>query len=247
MKPLLIILTACSTLLATAQAAELSLSEKYLKAQTAYDDARYAEAAMIYEAMVNDGVANSEVHFNLANANFKDGHLPLAVWHYRKAWYESPRDPDIKANLHFALNAAGAIDPAPGFVARIFETLSIGEWIAAAVAGYLLLAAALILCLLVPSIRRALLKFCLAPAALILVSAGGWWQWHQLELHPEWVVVKTEATALYSPVEGTTAHYKLPLGALARQTGSDPKGWIEVEYDGKRGWLKAGFISRVSP
>jgi tetratricopeptide (TPR) repeat protein len=247
MKPFLIILAACSLLLGTAHAAEPSLSERYLKAQTAYDDERYAEAAMIYEKMVNEGIANSEVHFNLANANFKDGHLPQAVWHYRTAWYESPRDPDIKANLHFALNAAGAIDPAPSFVARLFETLSIGEWVAVAVAGYLLLAAALILCLLVPSTRRALLKLCLAPAALILVSAGGWWQWHQLEIHPEWVVVQTEATALYSPVDGTTAHYKLPLGALARQTGIDSKGWVEVEYDGKRGWLKTGFISRLSP
>ncbi|VGO17856.1 hypothetical protein PDESU_06458 [Pontiella desulfatans] len=241
----LILLLALPALSTTA--AQTSSSEKFLMAQAAYDDARYAEAALLYEDLINNGIANAEVHYNLANANFKDGDLPQAVWHYRKAWYEAPRDPDIRANLHFALNAAGAIDPAPGFVERVFETLSHSEWIIAATSGYLLLAVLLMAALVAPGARRPTLKACLVPLALMVVAAGGWWQWRQLAIHPEWVVVKSEATALYGPVEGSTAHYKLPLGALARQHGSDPKGWIELEYDGKRGWLKTEYISRVSP
>ena len=219
----------------------------YLKAQEAYDDARYAEAALLYEAMLTNGVANAEVYYNLGNANFKDNDIPQAVRYYRQAWYKAPRDPDIQANLHFALNAAGAIDPAPTFVERTFYTLSNSEWIIAAVAGYLILMILLVLCLLVPPARRFLLKTALAPLALMALSTGGWWQWQQLKTNPEWVVIKTEATALYGPVEGSTAHYKLPLGALARQRGTDPKGWVELEYDGKRGWLKTEYISRVSP
>jgi tetratricopeptide (TPR) repeat protein len=224
-----------------------ALAEIFHKAQAAYDDGRYAEAVLLYEALEYKGVANTELHYNLANACFKDSDLPKAVWHYRKAWYQAPRDPDIRANLHFALNAAGAIEPAPRFIERAFNELSRGEWIAAATAAYVVLALLLLLALLLPKLRKPLIKACLAPAALLLLSAGGWWQWHQLTVHPEWVVVKTEATALYGPVEGSTAYYKLPLGALARQRGTDPKGWIEVEYDGKRGWLKGDYISRVSP
>jgi len=228
-------------------AAALDNEAVFRKAQAAYDDARYAEAAMLYESLLDSGVANVEVHYNLANANFKDGNFPDAVWHYRKAWYEAPRDPDIKANLHFALNAAGAAETPPTFVEQVFETLSYGEWIAVALTGYGLLTLLLILALLFPSMRRTLLKLCGLPILLILVSAGGWHQWQQLRTNPEWVVVKTEATTLYGPVEGSTAHYKLPLGALIRQRNTDPKGWVEVEYDGKRGWLKQEYIRRVSP
>ncbi|MEA2068672.1 MAG: hypothetical protein U9P12_05685 [Verrucomicrobiota bacterium] len=233
--------------LAIATLSSSGVEENFLKAQAAYDDARYAEAVMLYDNLLDTGVANTEVHYNIANAYFKDGDLSKAVWHYRRAWYNAPRDPDIRANLHFALNATGAIEPAPGFVERLLSSLSRAEWIAAAIGGYVLLSTLLLLTLLVRPARRMLLKASLAPVALILLSAAGWWQWNKLVANPEWVVVKTEATALYGPVEGSTAHYKLPLGALARQSGTDPKGWIEVEYDGRRGWLKTEYISRISP
>jgi hypothetical protein len=101
--------------------------------------------------------------------------------------------------------------------------------------------------MLVRPAKLTLAKLSLLPAALILVAAGGWWHWQQLGLHPEWVVVKSGATAFFGPVEGSTAHYKIPLAALVRQRGSDSKGWVEIEYDGKNGWLKAEYIKSVSP
>ncbi len=221
--------------------------ETFIKAQMEYDAGRYAEAAALYNGLLSNGVVNAEVHYNLANAYFKSSDLPRAVWHYRKAWYQSPRDPDIKANLHFALNAAGAVDPAPGFLEKALTALSETEWIMAAVAGYIGLCILQLLAMLIRPARKSLHKASLIPVAVILIATGGWRQWRQMKQHPEWVVVKTDATALYGPVEGSTAYYKLPLGALARQRQSDAKGWIEVEYDGKRGWLKQEYINRVSP
>jgi tetratricopeptide (TPR) repeat protein len=225
----------------------LANDETFAKAQEAYDNGRYAEASMLYEQLLGEGVSNVEVQYNLANAHFKNGDLPSAVWHYRKAWYAAPRDPDILANMHFALNAAGAAEPAASIAQRFFSTLSQNEWVMAAIGGYVLFTLLLILGMLVRPAKRTLAKLSLLPAALILVAAGGWWHWQQLGLHPEWVVVKSGATAFFGPVEGSTAHYKIPLAALVRQRGSDSKGWVEIEYDGKNGWLKAEYIKSVSP
>lgn len=221
--------------------------EPFRQAQTAYDNGRYAEAVLLYDGLLNEGVDNPEVHYNLANACFKDSDLPKAVLHYRRAWYELPRDPDIKANLHFALNAAGAIERKPGFAERVLSTLSYQEWILAATAGYLLLSLLILLLLITKGSRRLLFKLCLIPGTILLLSIFGWLQWKQLQANPEWVVSKTEATALFGPVDGSTAHFKLPIGALVRQSNVDPKGWIEVEYDGKQGWLKTEYITPVSP
>lgn len=222
-------------------------SELFLLAQAAYDDERYAEASSIYGQLASNGVDNVELHYNLANAHFKNGNLPEAVLHYRKAWYQAPRDPDIRANLHFALNAAGAAESPPAFLERFFHILSQNGWIMAAASGYLALVLLLILGMLIRPAKRTLVKLSLLPAVLILLSAGGWRHWRQLESNPEWVVVKSGATALYGPIEGTTAHYKVPLAALVQQHGSDSKGWIEIEYDGKKGWLKERYIKSVSP
>lgn len=224
-----------------------AFDDLFEKAQTAYDDGRYAEAVMLYDNMVSNGVENTEVIYNLANAYFKDGDLPKAVWHYRKAWYSAPRDPDIRANLHFALNAAGAIEPAAGLPGRIFYTLSANEWIVAIIGAYLPLTLLLAMSLLMRSMRSSLLKASLVPAALLLFAVAGWRYWTLLEKTPEAVIVKSVTTALYGPVEGSTAHFDIPLAALVRQRGSDPKGWIEIEYDGKTGWVKKGNILLLSP
>jgi hypothetical protein len=95
--------------------------------------------------------------------------------------------------------------------------------------------------------RRPLFRVLILPLLMLALSYFGWRYWHLYQTSPEWVVVRTEATALFGPVEGSTEHFKLPLGALVRQRGTDAKGWVEVEYDGKQGWLKQEYIRRVSP
>lgn len=217
------------------------------RAQLAYDDGRYGEAASLYEQMISNGVDNAEVHYNLGNACFKNSELPAAILHYRKAAYDLPRDPDIAANLHFALNAAGAVEPAPSFAERFLSSLSKSEWMMLGSGGYLVFCILILLLLFTKNSRRSLLRLLALPLAMLLFSWLGWRHWHGLGRNPEWVVVKTEATALFGPVEGSTAHFKLPIGALVRQRGVDKKGWIEVEYDDKQGWLRQDYIRRVSP
>ena len=144
MKPLFPILIA----VLTAGSVTFAFDTRFNEGQAAYDEGRYEEAIRCYGSMLSNGVVNVEVHYNLANAFFKSGDLPRAVWHYRTAWYSAPRDPDINANLHFALNAAGAIEPAPSVFTRALTTLSAREWTFAAISGYLILSAMLTLSLL---------------------------------------------------------------------------------------------------
>jgi tetratricopeptide (TPR) repeat protein len=224
-----------------------AFEETFSRAQTAYDEGRYSEAVALYQQMVSDGIENPELHYNLANAAFKNSNLPLAVWHYRKAAYTAPRDPDIRANMRFALNATGAIEPSPGFIPRLLGTLSKSEWIAIGAGSYTLLILLLILALLVRPARRSLVKLSLLPTAFMLLAAGGWIHWANLTANPEGVVVQSGATALYGPVEGTTPYYKIPTGALVRQKSLDPKGWVEVLYDNKEGWVQQEYISTIYP
>jgi tetratricopeptide (TPR) repeat protein len=221
--------------------------ETFAQAQAAYDSGHYAEASLLYEEMIRNGIRNVEVDYNLGNAAFKNRDLPQAILNYRKAWYKAPRDPDILANMHFALNAAGATEPKPTVFGKAFNLLSKTAWIKVAIGSYILFTLLLLLGLLIRPAKRSLNKASLLPAAVILIAAGGWWNWHQLQANPEWVVVKSGATTLFGPMDGSTAHYNLPLAAIVRQTSFNAKGWVEIEYDGKVGWLKQEYILRVSP
>ncbi|MCF7847946.1 MAG: hypothetical protein K9M45_03770 [Kiritimatiellales bacterium] len=221
--------------------------QQFIKAQEAYDAGNLTGSLSIYGSMISNGCHNVEVYYNLANACFKNGDLPEAVLNYRRAWYQQPRDPDINANLRFALNAAGAVPPVTNLFERASAVRSMKEWIEAAIAAYLIGILSVILALLIRPAKSVLLKTSLIPGAAMLISLGCLWPWMQLETYPEFVVVRSGATALFGPVEGSTAHYKIPPGAIVRQRDIDSKGWMEIEYDGKTGWIKRDLISRVSP
>ena len=114
-------------------------------------------------------------------------------------------------------------------------------------ASYIAFTLLLILSMLIRPAKRTLVKLSLLPVALSLIATGGWWHGQQLLAHPEGVIIRTGATARFGPVEGSTAHYKIPLGALIKEQSNNSKGWIKVKYDGKEGWLIEDYIRQISP
>ena len=234
-------------LLFAARPARADFRSDFLAARKAYDAGNYAEAAALFGNLLSNGVVNVEVEYNLANALFKSGDLPGAVLHYRRAWYRAPRDPDIAANLRFALDAAGAVPPRPGAFGRIFETLSREEWALAGLIAWFAAALLLSLDLLLRPARHIPARLAAACAAFALFAAAGWWYWRGFERRPEWVVTAPGVTALYGPVEGSTAHFRVPVAALVRAVSDNGKGWLEILYDGKTGWVPEKDMQRVSP
>ena len=69
-----------------------------------YAEGKFADAADGYEKILQTGAQSPALLFNDANAEFKSGHLGLAIAAYRRAAQLSPRDDEIRANLAFVRN-----------------------------------------------------------------------------------------------------------------------------------------------
>ena len=67
-----------------------------------YEGSRFAEAAQAYQQLVDRGIENSTVFYNLGNAYFKRGDLGPAIVNYLRAERLAPRDSDIQTNLDIA-------------------------------------------------------------------------------------------------------------------------------------------------
>jgi tetratricopeptide (TPR) repeat protein len=76
------------------------------RANQAYLEDRYEEAAGLYERIVERGQLNGHVFFNLGNTYIRLGELGRAILNYRKASLLLPRDGDLKANLQYARSLA---------------------------------------------------------------------------------------------------------------------------------------------
>jgi Flp pilus assembly protein TadD len=67
-----------------------------------YQAGQFAQAALAYQQLVDQGYADSALDYNLGNAYYKQGDLGRAILNFRRAAELAPRDADIAANLELA-------------------------------------------------------------------------------------------------------------------------------------------------
>lgn len=72
------------------------------RGMSAYESGDFEAAQTAFREILEDGVDDAVVHYNVANASFKVGKLGEAIFHYRKAKALAPRDEDVEANLEYA-------------------------------------------------------------------------------------------------------------------------------------------------
>lgn len=67
-----------------------------------YKQAKYQEAAVIYEELVKEGFTNTTLHYNLGSTYYRLQRTAPAILHFEKALRHSPNDRIIKENLETA-------------------------------------------------------------------------------------------------------------------------------------------------
>ncbi len=231
---------------AAADESPAKLQQIFLEASHAFDAGQPAEAASLYGQLVSQGYGGPELFFNLGNAYFKSGKIGDAVLNYRRAWRSTPRDPDIQANLRFALQSTGAIDPAYPSWAKALLRYSLSEWALAAVAAYW--GCSLIVALIIvfrpwrPLLWRALALGTIALA----VSLAGIGFWLSLSRHPEVVITQGGQQALFAPIDKSTAFFAVPEGSIVR-VQEESGAWLKVASGKQSGWLHSAVCTPVYP
>ncbi len=76
--------------------------EIFNQANLAYEKGNYQDAAEGYRRVIQYGVVDARVEYNLGNACFKLGRLGDAILHYEKALRLAPTDADVASNLELA-------------------------------------------------------------------------------------------------------------------------------------------------
>src|SRR4030067_3096290 len=74
----------------------------FQKANRFYDSGNFNSAIQSYHQLLDKGIKEATVYYNLGNAYFKARQLGKAILYYRKALKLAPRDKDIKTNLNFS-------------------------------------------------------------------------------------------------------------------------------------------------
>lgn len=79
-------------------------SALFQKANQAYAQGRFDEAAGLYQRLIQESPETGDLHFNLGNAYFRQGKTGPAILSYERALLFRPRERDIRHNLRHAVN-----------------------------------------------------------------------------------------------------------------------------------------------
>ena len=103
MKTRTVILASLALLLFVPQAgADIeTASALFHKGNQSYEEGTFEQAVKEYEEILNLGIRDFRVFYNLGNAYFRQNQLGKAILNYRRALDLRPRDEDAQANLSY--------------------------------------------------------------------------------------------------------------------------------------------------
>lgn len=231
--------------------AENNLSRIFKSANSFYQEAKYDQAILEYEKILNQGLHSGNLYYNLANCYFKKGELGKAALNYQRAKTLMPADSDLKANYDYALSLLNlGSNELYGkrwvrFLDRLFSSWNINSLAIFLSLLWLIVFLTLILGLFFEKVKPALkiiLSLTVVLFLLILIPFN-----RKITcLNDSAVVISREAQSRFEPLESATTYFTLGQGSLV-EVIETTLSWAKIRrQDGKIGWVRQsslGFIS----
>lgn len=212
----------------------------------------FREAAGGFEALIDAGIVNASIEYNLGNTYFRLGELGKAIVHYRRAERLAPSHAQVAANLKYARDRVEPLIREGGkqqLAERLLfwnrsTTVRQRFWLAAvgSVFGWGMLIVWLRL--------RNNGVFAAAAIGIVLGLANVAsiaWEQHEHVTHPAAVVVGKPIVLRLGRGESYDAALNAPLGPGVEVRILNSSGdWAEVQLvDGQTGWLPLTNVERI--
>ncbi len=222
------------------------------RANILYELGEFDSAAIYYDRIVESGVNNSAVFFNLGNSYYRQGKIGWAILNYEKARILSPNDPDILANLRFAnLNTQDRTpEPQRGFVEtilwRLHTLFSLNQqvWIVLGLIG--LLSVFFSLALFASRNIRLWLIYVSSLLFIFLAAVGlsAGYKIYQAESTSYAIVLEKAVDAKNQP-NGTTVLFTAHEGTKFRLRKNLDNWYLVSLPNGVSGWVDGAVLGKI--
>ena len=235
----------------SAAAPRESLARLFNDANSAYQKGDFAAAEREYLQLLDKGIDDGALFYNLGNACFKQKKLGDAIYFWEKARQKLPGDPDVRENLDLAnLLVVDRIevppDPLPlrwldGVVHRLTVTQDAWITVVLFVTSNLMFSAYL----LVKGRRfalRAMIVSLISASFALLFGCSLAWKIYEKNYRREGVVVEQKADVRSGPGLENITVFTVHEGITLRIRG-ETGGWYQISVpNGWSGWLPSSSV-----
>ena len=228
---------------------EKSSEEIFFEANQAYKDARYQDAVEGYLRLIENGLENGHIYYNLGNACLRIGDLGKAILFYERARLFIPRDADLRFNLTYARDQTlDVIDESPDFIRQSFfwlDEVNIYE----VLVGVTILNILFFGILFIRLFNKAEWTYYLSILLLIFAFIGSSSlavKWYQSKTDDRAVILAEELDVLAGPDPQDTVLFRLHEGAIVHHERYED-GWCLIHLSSKRrGWIRSQDLERIT-
>lgn len=224
------------------------------KANKAYAEGFYANAAELYKSVITAGYESVDLYYNLGNACYKQNDFASSILYYEKARKLDPGNEDVNFNLRIAnLKITDKIEPIPElfykrWYRKLIESFSVDKW---SRFGLAFLCLGLIAGLFYVVSKNLLLRktgFWLG-IVFIFVSLFSFlfaWQSYDDIMHRKEAIIFTPTVTIKSsPDEKSIDLFVLHEGAKVELI-DNIGNWYEIRIaNGSVGWLMASSVEKI--
>ena len=225
------------------------------KANTLYNEGKYAEAIDTYNAILDTENHSSDLYYNLANAHYKLNNIAPSIYFYEKALQLAPTDDDIKNNLSFAQNMTiDAIDVIPEaglsrLLKSVTNTMSFDNWAKTAIGLVFCFVVLFLIYYFAYSTLNKRLTFIGSLVSLVLLCISLAFAFHKYNLdrkdNPA-IVFAQESKVKNDPNPRSEESFRLHEGTKV-QVLESYNDWKKIKLsDGKMGWVNSEDIKMLN-
>ncbi len=242
------LLIVCLLLVSALSASAATTTDRdalYASALTAFDQGLYGKAADSLTQLVDDGVSNGPLFYDIGVCRLHEGKIGMARLWFDRASYYMPADPDLRQNAVYTASQVGTSgdDIAGSTILNILllpEYLSTPMLFALTACCSLLFWGVLIFRRVWPKAAASALgalSGLLGGIAFFLIVCSSVVAWQNLCFHQGYIVV-SQAAVRTGNTQSATLLDQLPDGTAVRIVGRMEK-YVRIQYeDKKEGWVQ---------
>jgi tetratricopeptide (TPR) repeat protein len=228
-------------------------AELFARANGAYEEGKYEEAATAYATILDYGVTDPRVLYNLGNAYFKMARLGPAILNYERALRIDPADQDARDNLEFARGRIRDRVPEPEAPYPVQVLQGALDALSSNLVSVIFLAAYLVasglagaLPLVRSDLRRRVIAYTLAAAGMGVALAGGALAYKiRDDASGRAIVMQDRVDVLSGPAADNTVLFTVHEGTRL-QIRNRLDGWCQVSLpNALSGWVQATSVEQV--